>query len=67
MRMIMIEQSHNPQPIYINPDNVSWVGDNGSYISIGLVCGKVINTKFTDAQHAIDYIQRATSASLGVA
>jgi len=67
MRMIMIEQAHNPQVIYISPDNVSWVGDTGTHVTIGLVCGKIINTKFTDAQHAIDYIQRATSASLGVA
>jgi len=64
MRLIMIEPAYEPHPIYINPNNVSWVGDTGSNIIIKMNDGKTITTKFTTAENAIDYIQRATTTTL---
>ena len=64
MRLILIEQAYDPHAVHISPHNISLVGDTGSHIVIRMLCGKTITTKFTDVQHAIDYIQRATTIKL---
>lgn len=64
MRIILIEEQYNPNPVHVNVDNISWVGDNGVSVQIGMVCGRTITTKFTDVQHALDYIKRAETIKL---
>jgi len=64
MRLVEIHQAFEPNPVFINPQAVSWVGDTGSYIVIRMSCGKTITTQFTTAQHAIDYLLRAETVSL---
>lgn len=64
MRIILIEEQYNPNPVHVNVDNISWVGDNGVSVQIGMVCGRTITTKFTDVHHALDYIKRAETIKL---
>jgi len=64
MRIILIEEQYNPYPVHVNVDNISWVGDNGVSVQIGMACGRVVTTKFTDVQHALDYIKRAETIKL---
>jgi streptogramin lyase len=59
MRLVEIHQAREPRSIYINPESVSWIEDNGANIIIKMSCGKVITTKFTTSQHAADYLLRA--------
>jgi hypothetical protein len=64
MRLVEIHQAYEPSSVFINPQSVSWIGDNGVNIVIKMACGKAITTKFTTSQHAVDYLLRAESVSL---
>lgn len=59
MRLVEIHQMYEHNSIYINPESVSWIEDNGVNIVIKMTCGKVITTKFTTSHHAADYLLRA--------
>ena len=72
MRFITIETEKSGN-IIINPDNITSIsktviqGDNGKWHRVMLSLGgyEVVYTKFTDVESAVDYIQRASSVSLG--
>ena len=63
MRFITIETKWN-ELIAITTNNITSIqsGDGTVYIYIGE--SSPIATKFTDIQHAVDYVQRASSVSL---
>ena len=50
----------------VNTNNICCVYHNGAYVIITTSCGQNIATKFTDVNHAVDFIQRAPSVSMGV-
>ena len=68
MRFIMIETKEgnvaiNPQNITsIRPYNIGGKTSKYVYITLGEV---TLDTKFTDVESAVDYIQRAPSVSMG--
>ena len=70
MRFIMIDTIDDDSEA-INPSYISNVGvvadTRGTYVVLYMASGILVRTKFTTIQHAIDYIQRAPSVSLGEA
>ena len=65
MRFITIETERSGD-VVINPDNITSIS-NSSNNSVMLSLGgyEVVYTKFTDIEAAVDYIQRASSVSMG--
>ena len=66
MRFIRIETAHDNDAIAINPEHLTSLKLIDGSIWIYLSGAYPIETKFTDIQHAVDYIQRAPSISLSV-
>ena len=62
MKLVKIINAHDVEYI-VNVTNISCIFHNGAYVVISTCCGRVIATKFTDVDHAVDYIQRAPSHS----
>ena len=66
MRFIMIETKQGN--VAINPQNITSIrhyiigGKTSKYVIINLG-GVTLDTKFTDVESAVDYIQRAPSVS----
>ena len=56
-------------PEAVNPtmiSNLAMFNDpRGTYVGLFINGGHLVRTKFTNIEHAIDYIQRAPSVSLG--
>ena len=63
MRFIFIH-TRNDGRMAINPDAISTIRENSGNIYIYVDGDKAIETKFTNIQNAVDYIQRAQSISL---
>ena len=63
MRMLLITDKDERQRL-INPKHITQIWEDSGSIMITLSCGKNIRTKFTTIDHALDYIQRASSHSL---
>ena len=64
MRMISITNSHSDKSL-INPNHITKIWkDSTDDVMIILSCGTHIRTQFTTIDHALDYIQRASSHSL---
>ena len=64
MRFIYIETKFDGN-IAINAKMITKIQHNPDAVYIFLSGDKAIATKFTDIDHAVDYIQRAPSISLG--
>ena len=65
MRFIVIETERSGNVI-INPANITSISRSQSdSIMLSLGGYEVVYTKFTDVESAVDYIQRASSVSLG--
>ena len=62
MRMIKITDFHDKSYL-INTAAVTCIYLKG-LVCVKLSCGGIIETKFTTIDHALDYIQRASSHSL---
>ena len=68
MRFIMIEKNGSTERVLINVDNIAHIESCPDPSHVGYPRqvwiytsgGKGICTKFTDVEHAVDYIQRAT-------
>jgi len=63
MRMLLISDKYDQQRL-INPNQITQIWKDTKEIIITLSCGSHIRTKFTTIDHALDYIQRASSHSL---
>ena len=66
MRMIQIT-AKDDQKCLINPNQIThiWYCSSGSRdVIVSLSDGSTIRTKFTTIDHALDYIQRASSHTL---
>ena len=63
MRFIYIH-TKNDGRMAINPDAISTIREHLGTIYIYVDGDKAIETKFTNIQNAVDYIQRAQSISL---
>ena len=63
MRMISITDTFGRTTL-INPNQITKIWQDSEAIIITLSCGGHTRTKFTTIDHALDYIQRASSHSL---
>ncbi len=69
MRIVMITDKYEGKRL-INPNQITQIWDDRApstgdkEVMITLSCGSHIRTKFTTIDHALDYIQRASSHSL---
>ena len=65
MRLISIEiRGAEEHKVIVNPDNISCIYRNEGVVNVRMACGWNVLTKFTDVDHATDYIQRAISHAL---
>lgn len=62
MRLITIENTTGSTEI-VNVDHIVSIATETSSVIINLSNGSVIRTKFTDIDHATDYVMRASSHS----
>ncbi len=62
MRLVKLEKDSGGETV-INTDHVCCVYEENTNVYVSLACGKIIETKFTDLDHAVDYLQRASSHS----
>ena len=67
MRLITIENQKG-ETIAINANSVGHIEWwDGMHQCVAIYCnGKAVTTKFTSIEAAVDYIQRASSMSMGV-
>ena len=62
MRLITIENTTGSTEV-VNVDHIVSIATETSSVIINLSNGGVIRTKFTDIDHATDYVMRASSHS----
>lgn len=73
MRFISIERKESTEKVLVNVNNIASIeaapcAEGLGYQQSVVLCmanGQQLATKFTDVEHAVDYIQRAPSVSLG--
>ena len=64
MRFITIQTKWG-EPVAINVNNIGSIQMGDDSVLIYMCNNKPIVTQFTDIEHAVDFIQRAPSVSLG--
>lgn len=64
MRFINIQTKWG-EPVAINVNNIASIRMGNDSVLIYTGGDKPIVTQFTDVEHAVDYVQRAPSVSLG--
>ena len=64
MRLISIEHKEGVERTVINTDQICSIFQEGDVVVIATGDDRLLETKFTDVDHAVDYIQRASSHSL---
>jgi len=62
MRLITIENTTGSTEV-VNVDHIVSITTETSSVVINLSNGQVVRTKFTDIDHATDYVMRASSHS----
>lgn len=73
MRFITIEEYQSTERVLVNVTQISSITSTPTpdvpgyqrVININMSDGDTIRTKFTSVENAVDYIQRASSVSLG--
>lgn len=66
MRFIMIKMKRDNEEVAINTANITSIKRLAGDVCICLGGDAPISTQFTNIESAVDYIQRASSVSLGV-
>ena len=64
MRLISIEHYDGTDKTVINTDQICSIFEELGTVVIATGDDRLLKTKFTDVDHAVDYIQRAASHSL---
>ena len=64
MRLISIENKDGTDKAVINTDQICSIYSESGVVVITTGDDRSLQTKFTDVDHAVDYIQRASSHSL---
>ena len=65
-RFIMIKKQHDNEEVAINTANITSIKRLSGFVCICLGGDSPIVTQFTSIESAVDYIQRASSVSMGV-
>ena len=64
MRLISIEHKSGLEKTVINTDQICSIFKDDGIVVIATGDDRLLKTKFTDIDHAVDYIQRAASHSM---
>lgn len=64
MRLIAIENHATTDKVVINAEHICSIYLDNAAVVITTADGRHLRTKFTDVDHAVDYIQRAASVTL---
>ena len=64
MRLISIEHRDGVEKTVVNTDQICSIFDDDGIVVITTADDRELETKFSDVDHAVDYIQRASSQSL---
>ena len=64
MRLISIEHHDGTNRTVINTEQICSIFEEEGTVIIATGDDRLLKTKFTDIDHAVDYIQRASSHSL---
>mgnify|MGYP001156787278 CR=1 FL=1 len=59
MKLVSIEKKDSTDRVIVNPSQICSVYMGGSTCVLALTNGQLIETKFSDVNHAVDYINRA--------
>ena len=63
MRLVSIEKNTGSL-VLVNTSNVCSIYEDAGTVLIRMACGHAIATKFTDVEHAADYLNRSGSISV---
>lgn len=63
MRLIAIENNTTTDKAVVNTDHICSIYLDAGDVIITTADGRALRTKFTDVDHAVDYVQRAASVS----
>ena len=64
MRLISIEHHDGTNRTVVNTEQICSIFEEEGTVIIATGDDRLLKTKFTDIDHAVDYIQRASSHSL---
>ncbi len=64
MRLISIENKDGTSRTIINTEQICSIFQKGQTVIIATGDDRLLETMFTDVDHAVDYIQRASSHSM---
>ena len=64
MRLISIEHHEGTERTVINTEQICSIFTENGVVFIATGDDRLLETKFTDTDHAVDFIQRASSHSL---
>lgn len=62
MRLITVENTTGNIEV-VNVDHIVYISTEASAVVLNLSNGHILRTKFTDIDHATDYVMRASSHS----
>lgn len=63
MRLVSIEKNTG-KTVVVNTTNICSIYEDAGTVLLRMSCGHAIATKFTDVEHAVDYIKRAEYVAL---
>ena len=64
MKLVRIEKNDNTETVIVNPANICCIYFDSGVVVLRMACGHGIQTKFTDVDHAVDYIQRSSFVAI---
>ena len=59
MKLVSIERKETTEKVVVNTAHICSISVTGPDVVISLSNGSYINTKFSDVDHAVDYINRS--------
>ena len=64
MKLVRIEKKIGTDNIIVNPSQICCIETDDGCVVLRMACGRGIQTKFTDVDHAVDYIQRSAFVAM---
>lgn len=64
MKFVSIERKENTDRVIINPEQICSIYEAGGSVLISMSDSEILTTKFSDVEHAVDYINRSAYVAL---
>ena len=64
MKLVKIEMKTGVGTVIVNPSQICCIQVDDGCVVLRMSCGHGIQTKFTDVDHAVDYIQRSAFVAM---